>query len=74
MVVTTAGRLRREYLRSWTVDELQARRLYEDYASIFAVTDVSAVTTPPVEFFGGAHWFPPFPAAPESLIDLPVAA
>jgi protein involved in plasmid replication-relaxation len=63
MVVTTAGPRRREDLRSWTAAELQARGLFDEYASIFAITDVSAVTTPPVEFFGGTHWHPPFAAA-----------
>jgi protein involved in plasmid replication-relaxation len=72
MVVTTDGPNRREYLRSWTAAELQARDLHDEYGSIFAITDSSAVTTAPVEFFGGTHWYPPFRAVtPESLIDLP---
>jgi len=74
MVVTTGGPTRREYLRDWTTVELQARGLYDEYASIFAITDISSVTTQPVEFFGGAYWHLPFTGAPESLIDVPVPA
>jgi hypothetical protein len=45
--------------------------LFDEYGSIYALTDLSPVTTPPVEFFTGAHWHPPYIAVPDSLIDLP---
>jgi hypothetical protein len=71
MVVTTAGPTRREYLRYWTAAELHSRGLSEEYGSVFAFTDSSAVTTPVVEFFGGRHWHPAVTGALDSLIDLP---
>jgi hypothetical protein len=62
-------------LRAWTTEELQGRGLYNKYGDLFVITDVSPVTTPPLEFFGGTHWYPPFTAGPpDSLIDLPVSA
>jgi hypothetical protein len=73
MVVTT-GRRRREYLCRWTAHELQARGLYDEYASLYAVTDSSPVETPPLEFFGAPQWYPPFAASPDSLIDIPTGA
>jgi len=74
MVVTTTER-RRESLRTWTAAELQARGLSDEYSFMYAITDASPVTTAPVEFFGGAHWYPPFSGdPPDSLIDLPVSS
>jgi hypothetical protein len=71
MVVTTAGKARRDYLRSWTLAELQARGLYDEYASMFAFTEASPADTEPVEFFGGNHWYPPYKDVPDSLVNLP---
>jgi hypothetical protein len=70
MVVTTNPN-RREYLRAWTAHELQARGLFDEHSFMFAITDSSPVETPPADFFGGAHWHPPYTGTPDSLIDLP---
>jgi hypothetical protein len=69
MVVTPTWQ-RREQLRLWTAQELRARSLYDQYAPIYAITDVSPVATEPVDFFTGSYWYPPFTGSPDSLVDL----
>jgi hypothetical protein len=70
VIVAVPTNRRREQLREWTALELKERSLYDTYAPIFVFSEISPVSTTPLDFFAGAHWYPAYLADPEGLIDI----
>jgi hypothetical protein len=70
VMVVTPQRRRRDHLRAWTAEEHRSRGL-QAYDELYQFTDVSPVRVTPTAFFGGAYWYPPSGAEPDSLVDLP---
>lgn len=73
VAVATPSQARRDQLRAWTQQELEAVSGLH-LAEIFLFTDASPVATEPFDFFFSPLWYPAGQSAPVALLDLPEEA